>query len=103
MVSQQGGNRICKIGRFCSGRRFLPGQQSAYEIFCDGWRLTDGGESVSFIRMRRERLVAAREKLLERLPVTGEILRGSLLDRTIATTPADAPNAQAAKDTGCRC
>jgi hypothetical protein len=28
-------------------------------------------------------LVAAREKLLERLPVTGEILRGSLLDRTI--------------------
>jgi len=33
--------------------------------------------------MRRERLVAAREKLLERLPVTGEILRGSLLDRTI--------------------
>jgi hypothetical protein len=33
--------------------------------------------------MRRQRLVAAREKLLERLPVTGEILRGSLLDRTI--------------------
>ena len=33
--------------------------------------------------MRRKRLVAAREKLLERLPVTGEILRGSLLERTI--------------------
>ena len=33
--------------------------------------------------MRRERLAAAREKLLERLPVTGEILRGSLLERTI--------------------
>jgi hypothetical protein len=33
--------------------------------------------------MRRERLVAAREKLLARLPVTDEILRGSLLERTI--------------------
>ena len=33
--------------------------------------------------MRRERLVAAREKLLERLPVSGEIVRGSLLERTI--------------------
>ena len=33
--------------------------------------------------MRRERLVARREKLVGRLPVTGEILRGSLLERTI--------------------
>jgi hypothetical protein len=34
--------------------------------------------------MRRdERTIAAREKLLDRLPVTGEILRGSLLERTI--------------------
>jgi len=33
--------------------------------------------------MRRERLIAARDKLLARLPVTGEILRGSLLERTI--------------------
>jgi len=33
--------------------------------------------------MRRERLVAAREKLLAHLPVTGEIVRGSLLERTI--------------------
>jgi hypothetical protein len=32
--------------------------------------------------MRRD-LVAGREKLLARLPVTGEILRGSLLERTI--------------------
>ena len=44
----------------------------------DCWR-----ESVSFIRLRRERLIAAREKLLSRLPLTGEILRGSLLERTI--------------------
>src|SRR6202049_4337339 len=33
--------------------------------------------------MRRERTVAARAQLLDRLPVTGDILRGSLLQRTI--------------------
>jgi hypothetical protein len=33
--------------------------------------------------MRRGRLIAARDKLLSRLPVTGEMLRGSLLERTI--------------------
>jgi hypothetical protein len=33
--------------------------------------------------MRRERTVAARAKLVGRLPVTGDILRGSLLQRTI--------------------
>jgi len=45
--------------------------------------LTAGRESVSFIRMRRERLMATRAKLVARLPVTGDILRGSLLMRTI--------------------
>lgn len=33
--------------------------------------------------MKRDRLVKTREKLLGRLPVTGELLRGSLLERTI--------------------
>jgi uncharacterized protein DUF6788 len=33
--------------------------------------------------MRREQLAAAREKLVARLPVTPDILRGSLLMRTI--------------------
>jgi hypothetical protein len=33
--------------------------------------------------MRRKQSIAAREKLLSRLPVTGEVLRGSLLQRTI--------------------
>ena len=33
--------------------------------------------------MRRKRLIAARERLLGRLPLTGELLRGSLLERTI--------------------
>ena len=35
------------------------------------------------MRMRRTRLIAARERSLARLPVTGELLRGSLLERTI--------------------
>jgi len=33
--------------------------------------------------MRRERVVAARDKLLADLPVTAEIVRGSLLERTV--------------------
>jgi hypothetical protein len=33
--------------------------------------------------MRHHRALAARQKLLDRLPVTGEILRGSLLNRRI--------------------
>jgi hypothetical protein len=33
--------------------------------------------------MRLERLVAKREKLMADLPVTSEILRGSLLERTV--------------------
>jgi hypothetical protein len=45
--------------------------------------LTHAGEAVSFLRMRHEQTILKREKLLDRLPVTGEILRGSLLERTI--------------------
>ena len=45
--------------------------------------LTHRRESVSFIRMRHDATIAKRQKLLVRLPVTGEILRGSLLQRTI--------------------
>ena len=33
--------------------------------------------------MRQERLIARREKLVGRLPVTGEVVRGSLLERTV--------------------
>ena len=45
--------------------------------------LTHCRESVSLIRMRHDATIAKRQKLLVRLPVTGEILRGSLLQRTI--------------------
>ena len=33
--------------------------------------------------MRLRRLIGARDKLLARLPITGDLLRGSLLERTI--------------------
>jgi hypothetical protein len=33
--------------------------------------------------MRREQIIVRRQKLLDRLPVSGEMLRGSLLERTI--------------------
>jgi len=33
--------------------------------------------------MRREQIIVRRQKLLDRLPMTGEMLRGSLLQRTI--------------------
>ena len=36
--------------------------------------------------MIRERALRKREKLLSKLPVTGELLRGSLLERTIRHT-----------------
>jgi hypothetical protein len=45
--------------------------------------LTSASESVSFLRMRLTQTILRRQKLLDRLPVTGEILRGSLLERTI--------------------
>ena len=45
--------------------------------------MTSASESVSFLRMRHERAILRRQKLVDRLSVTGEILRGSLLERTI--------------------
>lgn len=40
-------------------------------------------ESVSVVRMTLGQAIRARERLLKSLPVTGEILRGSLLERTV--------------------
>ena len=36
--------------------------------------------------MIREQTIRAREKLVGKLPITGELLRGSLLERTIRHT-----------------
>src|SRR5437588_12406252 len=33
--------------------------------------------------MNRDRILAARDKLVDRLPVTGELLRGTLLERIV--------------------
>ena len=38
---------------------------------------------VSFICMTRDQLIATRQALVSQLPVTGEILRGSLVERTV--------------------
>ena len=40
----------------------------------------------SFLRMNREQALRARQKLVGKLPVSGEILRGSLLERTVRHT-----------------
>jgi hypothetical protein len=45
--------------------------------------LTDAGKSVSFARMRPYQIKLKRRKLVDHLLVTGEILRGTLLQRTI--------------------
>jgi Family of unknown function (DUF6788) len=38
---------------------------------------------MSVVKMTPKQTLRARQKLLDRLPVTGEILRGSLLERTV--------------------
>jgi hypothetical protein len=45
--------------------------------------LTNANESVSFADMKRHQITRKRQNLFESLPVTGEILRGTLLERTI--------------------
>jgi len=49
--------------------------------------------------MRQEHIFAARQKLLDRLPVTAEILRGSLLQRTIRNHAKSCAKCGAAKGT----
>ena len=41
---------------------------------------------VSFIWMTRDQILEARQALVTRLPVTGEVLRGSLFERTVRHT-----------------
>jgi hypothetical protein len=50
--------------------------------------------------MIRDRTLHARVKLVGKLPVTGELLRGSLLERTVRHTKG-CPNAPAVRDTRC--
>jgi hypothetical protein len=46
-------------------------------------QLTIGGDNDSLLRMTRDQALRARQKLLGKLPVTDELLRGSLLDRLV--------------------
>jgi hypothetical protein len=50
--------------------------------------------------MIRDQALRAREKLVSKLPIGGELLRGSLLERTVRHT-RDAPNARVVKGTKC--
>ena len=42
--------------------------------------------SVSSLLMKRDQLIATRLAMVARLPVTGELLRGSLIERTVRHT-----------------
>jgi hypothetical protein len=49
-------------------------------------RLTRNGDLVSSFSMIRDQLIETRQRLIAQLPVTGEILRGSLFERTMRHT-----------------
>jgi hypothetical protein len=49
----------------------------------DGFQLTVARVVDSLTNMIRERALRQREKLVARLPITGELLRGSLLERVV--------------------
>jgi hypothetical protein len=52
--------------------------------------------------MIRKQALRARQKLLGKLPITGELLRGSLLERTVRPTKVSR-NARAARATEFLC
>jgi hypothetical protein len=49
--------------------------------------------------MIREQTLRARQKLVSKLPITGDLLRGSLLERTIRHTKGCPPTWRANKST----
>lgn len=62
------------------------GAESAHLRFSaslDGFELTALGAVDSLIEMIRERTLRKRQKLVETLPITGELLRGTLLERVV--------------------
>ena len=46
-------------------------------------KLTNTNESDSFVSMTRDQIALKRQTLFDRLPATAELLRGTLLDRTV--------------------
>jgi len=57
--------------------------QLRFSAGLDGFQLTVARVVDSLINMIRERALRQREKLVARLPITGELLRGSLLERVV--------------------
>jgi hypothetical protein len=57
--------------------------QLRFSASLDGFQLTVARVADSLINMIRERALRQREKLVARLPITGELLRGSLLERVV--------------------
>jgi hypothetical protein len=57
--------------------------QLRFSASLDGFQLTVARVVDSLIDMIRERALRQREKLVARLPITGELLRGSLLERVV--------------------
>ena len=60
-------------------------QQQRGSVF-EKKRLTRNADLVSSFSMRRDQLIETRQRLIAQLPVTGEILRGSLFERTVRHT-----------------
>jgi hypothetical protein len=57
--------------------------QLRFSASLDGFQLTAARVFDSLTNMIRERALRQREKLVARLPITGELLRGSLLERVV--------------------
>ena len=60
-------------------------QQQRGSVF-EKKRLTRNADLVSSFSMIRDHLIETRQRLIAQLPVTGEILRGSLFERTVRHT-----------------
>jgi hypothetical protein len=60
-------------------------QQQRGSVF-EKKRLTRNDDLVSSFSMIRDHLIETRQRLIAQLPVTGEILRGSLFERTVRHT-----------------
>ena len=75
--------------RLLSGAKLLradPDAESPVQVKAAGadtFALTAAYRADSFLEMIRERALQKRQKLTEQLPVTGELLRGTLLNRIV--------------------
>jgi hypothetical protein len=69
-----------------AGRPVAKADPASRLSFFEKKRLTQRDGLVSSLSMKRDQLIATRQTLVAELPVTGEILRGSLIERTVRHT-----------------